>query len=219
MIEQLRTMISKVYLKNKFMSIPTREQAVDLLHQAETLNPGDWIAHSFRVSQAAEIISAHLPGLDRQTAGTLGLLHDIGRRAGVTDIRHCIDGYTYLHDLGFEDAARICISHMFIIQEIQTANGIWDCSEAEIRFIQDYLAGLQYDDYDRLIQLCDALALPTGFCLIEKRLVDVAIRRGINAATVDKWKVFFRLKADFEARIGKSIYSLLPGIVENTFSQ
>ena len=204
---------------NKKMSVPTQEQAKDLIREAETLNPGEWVAHSFLVSQAAEIIASHLPGLDPQTAGTLGLLHDIGRRAGVTDIRHCIDGYTYLHDLGFEEAARICISHMFIIQEIQTANGIWDCSEAEIRFIQDYLAGLQYDDYDRLIQLCDALALPTGFCLIEKRLVDVAIRRGINAATVDKWKVFFRLKTDFETRIGKSIYSLLPGIVENTFSR
>jgi len=199
------------------LNIPSRALAEDLLHQAELLNPGRWVDHSVMVGQAAGIIAAHLPELDPQAAAILGLLHDIGRRAGVTDIRHCIDGYTYLHELGFEDAARICITHIFTIQDIKSANGIWDCSENEIRFIQHYLAGLQYDDYDRLIQLCDALALPTGFCLIEKRLVDVAIRRGMNSTTVDKWKATFQVKSDFEARIGKSIYSLLPGVIENTF--
>jgi hypothetical protein len=192
-------------------NIPTRWQAEQLILEAERLNPGAWIAHSVRVSQAAEIIAAHLPELDPQAAGVLGLLHDIGRRAGVTDIRHCIDGYTYLHDLGYEKAARICITHIFTIQDIRAANGTWDCSEDEFNFVRDYLAGLRYDDYDRLIQLCDAIALPTGFCLVETRLVDVAIRRGINAASVDKWKATFQVKADFEARIGKSVYSLLPG--------
>ena len=200
------------------MSIPTRQQAEELILYAETLNPGGWIAHSFLVSQAAEIIAARLSGLDPQSTGILGLLHDIGRRAGVTDIRHCIDGYNFLHGLGYDDAARICITHIFTIQDIAAANGVWDCSETEIRFIRHYLADVQYDDYDRLIQLCDALALPTGFCLIEKRLVDVAIRRGVNAATIDKWKATLQLKTGFEARIGKSIYELLPGIIENTFS-
>ncbi len=207
----------KVYPMKNILNIPSRQLAEDLLHEAELLNPGGWVAHSVLVGQAAEIISAHLPGLDPQTAGVLGLLHDIGRRAGVTDIRHCIDGYTYLHELGFEDAARICITHIFTIQDISAANGMWDCSEKETQFIRHYLAALQYDDYDRLIQLCDALALPTGFCLIEKRLVDVAIRRGMNSTTVDKWKATFQAKADFEARIGKSIYSLLPGVIVNTF--
>jgi putative nucleotidyltransferase with HDIG domain len=199
------------------LNIPSRAQAEDLLHEAQQLNPGRWVDHSVMTGQAAEIIASHLPELDPQAAAILGLLHDIGRRAGVTDIRHCIDGYTYLHELGFENAARICITHIFTIQDINAANGIWDCSENEIQFIRHYLAGLHYDDYDRLIQLCDALALPTGFCLLEKRLVDVAIRRGINLATVDKWKATFQVKADFEARIGKSIYSLLPGVIENTF--
>ena len=199
------------------MNNPSRALAEDLLQEAQWLNPGKWVDHSVMTGQAAEIIAAHLPELDPQAAAILGLLHDIGRRAGVTDIRHCIDGYTYLHELGFEDAARICITHIFTVQDINAANGKWDCSEDEIQFIQHYLASLQYDDYDRLIQLCDALALPAGFCLIEKRLVDVAIRRGINSTTIDKWKATFQVKTDFEARIGKSIYSLLPGVIENTF--
>ena len=150
------------------LSIPSRQQAENFIREAELLNPGGWIAHSVLVGQAAEIIASHLPDLDPQAAAILGLLHDIGRRAGVTDIRHCIDGYKYLHELGFEDAARICITHIFTIQDIRAANGVWDCSEIEIQFIQQYLMSLQYDDYDRLIQLCDALALSTGFCLLEK---------------------------------------------------
>ena len=63
----------------------------------------------------------------------------------------------------------------------------------------------------------DALALPSGFCLIEKRLLDVALRRGFNAYTRDKWKAFLQIQQDFEAVIGQSIYDLLPGVVENTF--
>lgn len=83
--------------------------------------------------------------------------------------------------------------------------------------VKTYLNGLEYDDYDRLLQLCDALAWPTGFVMIEKMLVDVALRRGINAMTVEKWRAFLGLQRYFEGAIGHSIYSVLPGVVENTF--
>ena len=81
------------------------------------------------------------------------------------------------------------------------------------RFVKDAV----YDDYDRLVQLCDALALPNGFCLLEKRFVDVAIRYGTYPATVDRWKTVLDIKAHFESMIGCSIYDLLPGVVENSF--
>lgn len=68
-----------------------------------------------------------------------------------------------------------------------------------------------------LIQLCDALALPGGFCLIEKRLVDVALRHGTNPYTIPKWKAFLEIQREFEETIGGSIYALLPGVIENTF--
>ena len=34
----------------------------------------------------------------------------------------------------------------------------------------------------------DALAMPTGFCLLEKRFVDVTLRYGVHPFTVDRWK-------------------------------
>ncbi len=81
----------------------------------------------------------------------------------------------------------------------------------------DYLAAIEYAAYDRLIQLCDALALPNGFCLVEKRFVDVVLRYGPNAYVVPKWQATLAIKDEFESAIGSSIYNLLPGVVATTF--
>ena len=199
------------------MKIPTRQQARDLLAEAEALNPGPWGQHSIFVAQAAEAIAGPHPRLDPTIAYILGCVHDIGRRAGVTDLRHIIDGYTFLQAQGFDDAAQICLTHSFPVKDVKVASGSWDCSEEEFQFVVDYLAQVEYSDYDRLLQLCDALALPSGFCLIEKRLVDVALRRGIHEHNLRRWKGYFDLQKQFESVIGQSIYSLLPGVVENTF--
>ena len=80
-----------------------------------------------------------------------------------------------------------------------------------------FIRNAVYDDYDRLVQLCDALALPTGFCLLEKRFVDVAIRYGTVPATTERWKKILEIKALFERKINGSIYELLPGVIENSF--
>ena len=169
------------------------------------------------VAKAAEAIADVHPNLNPTTAYILGCLHDIGRRAGVTDLRHMIDGYTFLQAKGFQDAAQISLTHSFPMKDIKVATGTWDCSKDEFQFVIDYLAQVEYSDYDRLLQLCDALALPSGFCLIEKRLVDVALRRGIDEYTLMRWKGYFDTQKEIESVIGQSIYSLLPGVVENTF--
>lgn len=188
-----------------------------LLAEAEKRNPGLWVQHSIFVAEAAQAIAAQHPELDPYTAYIVGVLHDIGRREGVTDMRHTLDGYTYLAAAGFDGAARICLTHSFPIQTIYAGSGKWDCTDDELRFMEKLLAETAYDDTDRLIQLCDALALPSGYCLIEKRLVDVAIRHGTNPYSIQKWKAFLQIQKDFEAVLGQSIYALLPGVIENTF--
>ncbi len=199
------------------MKIPTLEEARRLLAEGERRNPGGWVQHSVFTAQAAESIAACHPALNPSFAYVCGLLHDIGRQEGVTDMRHTLDGYNFLCGLGFEDAARICLTHSFPFQDVQAGSGQWDCSDAELQFIEKYLAGVTYTPYDRLLQLCDALAQPGGFCLIEKRLVDVAMRRGVNDYTIRKWQAFFQIQQEFEAATGRSIYALLPGVVGNTF--
>lgn len=201
------------------MKVPDRETARNFLLEAEKRNPGNWVPHSLFVAQAAEAIAKGHPKLDHEVAYVLGCLHDIGRREGVTYMRHAFDGYRFLHAQGYEEAARICITHSFWLQGLDEYPGKGDCTREELEFLKKYIASIEYDEYDWLIQLCDCLALPSGFCLLEKRLVDVALRYGTSQYTTRKWKMVFAHKAHFEHCIGRSIYELLPGVVENTFSE
>jgi hypothetical protein len=200
------------------LKIPARQEAEELLREAQQLNPGPWVAHSQHVAQAAQAIAACHSDLDDQAAYILGYLHDIGRRTGVTGMRHVLDGYHFLQSKGYQDAARICLTHSFPIKTAASGSARWDTTQEEYDFVEGYLDGIKYNLYDRLIQLCDSISLPTGFCLMEKRLVDVVMRYGIPPLTLLKWEAYFQIKADFERQIGRSIYSLLPGVVENTFS-
>ncbi len=199
------------------MKVPTLQEARAFLAEARARNPGAWVDHSVVVARAAEAIATYHPALDPYDSYVMGLLHDIGRREGVTGVRHIVDGYRFLEEKGFEDAARICLTHSFPIQDARVMFSKWDCSEEEARFVKDYLAQVEYTNYDRLFQLCDALALPSGFCLIEKRLVDAALRHGINEHVVPKWRATLDIQQAFEKTIGRSIYSVLPGVMENTF--
>jgi hypothetical protein len=203
---------------NYELRIPSRAESETLLKAAETLNPGPWATHSLHTAKAAHAIAACHPKMDPDAAYVLGLLHDIGRKVGVTGIRHALDGYNFLLSSGYQDAARICLTHPFPIRNIAACAGVWDGSAEEFQFVQEYLDQIEYDLYDRLIQLCDSLADATGFCLIEKRLVDVAMRYGYNSFTIPRWKACFAIKDDFERMIGKSVYGLLPGVVENAFA-
>lgn len=194
-----------------------RQTAELALREASQSNPGAWADHSRYVAEACKNIALHCKHLSADQAYLLGLLHDIGRYAGVSSEKHLIDGYRYCMERGWEKAAQICISHAFIIQDINTSIGKFDVSEDDYLFMKEFVANAVYDDYDRLVQLCDALAMLTGFCLLEKRFVDVTIRYGIHPATIDRWKKILEIKQLFESEMGCSIYTLLPGVVENSF--
>ncbi len=189
------------------------------LKEASESNPGAWTDHSRYVAKACKNIAERCKHLSAEQAYLFGLLHDIGRYAGVSSEKHLIDGYRYCMERGWEKAAQICISHAFMIQDIHTSIGKFDVSDEDYQFMKEFVANAVYDDYDRLVQLCDALAMPTGFCLLEKRFVDVTLRYGVHPATISRWKKILEIKALFEKEIGCSIYDLLPGIVENSFRQ
>ncbi len=205
-------------IKNTRDDTPSVEEAKAFLTEAEKLNPGRWVSHSLHVGKAAQLIAQRCPHLDPEIALVLGTLHDIGRRFGVTSMRHSIDGYNYLMCQGYSLPARICITHSFPYKEVNAVFGHWDVSPEELDFIQNFLSSAEFDDYDRLIQLCDALALPEGFCLLERRMIDVALRHGVNNYTIAKWKATFTIKKHFEECIGGSLYRVLPGVIENTFT-
>lgn len=199
----------------KKMRIDIRTAEAELEKAAKS-NPGLWTEHSRYAAMACRNIAQRCDGLSADDAYIYGLLHDIGRYPGVTGERHLIDGYRYCMAKGWEKAAQICISHAFMIQDIRTSIGEFDVSDEDYRFMERFVANAVYDDYDYLVQLCDSLALPTGFCLLEKRFVDVTIRYGVHPYTIDRWKRILELKAYFEQKAGCNIYELLPGAAENS---
>jgi len=199
------------------MNDPSVQEAERLLREAEGLNPGPWAAHSRYTAKAAQCIAERHPGLDPQKAYVLGLLHDIGRREGRSHLKHVVDGYHFLRDLGYPDCARISLTHSFAVPDLDAYVGEHDCTPGEMDFLKKFLASIQPDEYDVLILFCDGIALPSGFCLMEKRFVDVALRLGINGKTVPSWRARFGIKEHLESVIGCSIYRILPGVVETTF--
>ena len=64
-----------------------------------------------------------------------------------------------------------------------------------------------FDDFDRLIQLCDCLAGSEGVVDMEARMLDVKKRYGFYRQ--DKWDTNLWLKACFEEKTGKNIYEIV----------
>ena len=195
----------------------TVDAAEKALVWAGQQNPGPWTDHSRYVAQACRNIAEKCPHLDPEQAYIYGLLHDIGRYAGVTSEKHLIDGCRFCMDRGWEKAAGICVTHAFMVKDIASSIGVFDIPPEDKAFLAEFIENAVYDDYDRLVQLCDALALPTGFCLLEKRFVDVTLRYGFHPYTLDRWRAVLDIKEHFEKIIGTSIYDLLPGVRENSF--
>ena len=194
----------------------TPGKAEEELRTAAQMNPGPWEQHSISVANNARLIAQCVPGLDRDKAYVMGLMHDIGRRAGVTGIQHIFDGYDYLMSIGEPDCARICLTHSFPLKDVKTFFGKYDCTKEQIDFLQDFLNHHEFDDYDILIQLCDAVSLPDGACIMEKRLVDVALRHGLPDFTIEKWNAFMGTKKHFDQLCGCNVYALLPNVLENS---
>ena len=194
----------------------TIQQANEQLQTAYQKNPGPWVEHSRSVAENARRIAEHTDCLDPDTAYTMGLLHDIGRAAGVSGIRHIFDGYDRMNELCQPTIARICLTHSFPLKNIRAFQGSFDCSKQQLAFLQRFLDSCSYDNYDRLIQLCDALSLPSGACILEKRLVDVALRHGINDLSLEKWSAFLQLKQHFDRLCRCNLYTLLPNVLENS---
>lgn len=186
--------------------IPTREEALALLAEAEPHNPGPWGDHSRTAAHCAEKIAAAC-GLDPDKAFVLGLLHDIGRRFGKRHLGHVSDGYTYMMELGYDEVARICLSHSFNDQSLESYIGHRDTTPEETALIETNLAAMVYDEYDRLIQLCDSLADASGVVDIEERMNDVKRRYG--SYPQDKWDNNLALKAHFEQLARRSIYEVV----------
>lgn len=128
--------------------------------------------HVFNVAKIAETIAKNSNGaLDPDTAYSLGLLHDIGRIKDetVTKVPHGVEGFNYLVDNGYSDLAPICLTHGFINKDIQQSDYPTYPSKM-FKQVKNYIADLEYNDYDYIIQLADLFSRGKEILSIRQRL-------------------------------------------------
>ncbi len=187
--------------------LPARAEAERLLEEAERCNPGAWGNHSRVAAHCAEKIAQACGDMDADKAYILGLLHDIGRKFGTRHLGHVADGYSYMMSLGYDEAAKICLTHSFLNRSLDDYIGKVDTTEEELEMIRRGLAAVCMDDYDRLIQLCDSLAGAEGVMVMEERMEDV--RRRYGSYPQEKWDGNLALKRYFEEKAGADIYTVV----------
>lgn len=186
--------------------LPTRKQAEALLREAEQCNPGPWGDHSRTAAHCAETIAAAC-GLDANKAYIVGLLHDIGRKFGIRHLGHVSDGYSYMMSLGYDEAARVCLTHSFPSLRLDDYIGKFDTTPEELELIQRNLSAVELGVYDKLIQLCDALSGAEGVMDMNARMDDVQRRYGYYPP--EKRAANFALKDHFETLAGRDIYNIV----------
>lgn len=193
------------------IDISETENALYLINAYYSNKNMRWIKHSINVAVCAYTIASCISGdiIDSQLAFRCGLLHDIGRFVPNSFMKHVINGYKLLTSKGYHKEAEVCLTHSFYLNNAKYYQGINDCSRQEVDFINSFLCNHSLDIYDKLIQLCDALATCDGVCIIEKRLVDVAMRIGFGEYTIEIWKEIFSRKEDFDNLCGMDIYNVI----------
>ena len=195
-----------------------RAFAETLLEKCVAKNPGPWREHSYAVAQAAEKIARAVnenaaatgnttPLLNPDFAYTCGLLHDIGRQMGYTYLAHVYDGYHFLKNLGYDQLAKICLTHSFNLHIIDDYIGKIDITDAQYEELKNLLAATEYDDYDRLIQLLDSTCGADGTKNMEDRMNDVKQRYGYYPE--GKWNKNFELKEYFEKLMERDLYEVI----------
>lgn len=197
--------------KRRYYMLPDRETAMKILESSYLMNPGPWKAHSIVTAECAYKIAKCCSDMDEEKAYILGLLHDIGRRFGVTHLKHVIDGYRFFMEMGYDEAARACLTHSFSMKTLDEYIGKRDVSGEESDLIRRLLAEYEYNDYDRLVQLCDSIAMPDGPVDIEIRMQDVKDRYG--EYPIDKWNKNIELQGYFEQKAGKRLEQILTEMV------
>lgn len=198
--------------------ILTSKKARELLEiERKTTKDDRWIGHSICVGDSAGRIAKALKekgyNVDVDKAITLGYIHDIGKYNGESR-GHVMRGYEYLKNKGYdEEYANICLTHSYLNNDILcTAGGVPD--KEKNPFLTDFIKNHEYTIEEKLINLFD-LMCTTKILTLDKRLIDIVLRKGVFSNTQYHVKETYKLKEYFDNLLGYNLYDLFPEIKEN----
>lgn len=198
------------------MEILNSQTALDLLFKDVIIKKEDlsldknrWVRHCIYVGIAAGRIAEKL-GLDGDYAIALGYIHDIGRK--ISHPNHVIDGYHYMIEHGYVEEARSCLTHSFIDNNIYNAADKVAGPQERFDFMNNFLQSVELTPYDNIVQMCDLFCLETGFTTVEKRMLDIYVRKGVYNTTKPHFNKVMELKKRLEDKMGCPLYDLFPEI-------
>ncbi len=200
---------------NEILSI---ERAYNFLEDAPRKNKELWIKHSVNVAIVAERLAEQLK-LNSKKAYVLGLVHDIGRRKKEhVGLRHIIEGYHFLEEQGYEEEARVCLTHTFYARNLVKPNLIkanTNLTRNEIEFISQYINKNGFNLYDKILQIADNMGSATGINTIERRRTESMLRYGITDVSEKNLRGIFKVQNEIEEKLGFSIYKIFPEVTDN----
>ena len=83
-------------------------------------------------------------------------------------------------------------------------------------FLTDFIKNHEYTIEEKIINLCDLMCPQEGkIYTIDKRLIDLIIRKGAYSNTQYHVKETYKLKEYFDNLLGHNLYDLFPEIKEN----
>ena len=188
-----------------------KEEALKLLNEEGSLAPDNrWISHSICVGDTASVIAEKL-NLDKEKARVLGYIHDIGKRFGSFPL-HDLNGFNYIKELGYSDEyANICLTHSYL-------NNYYLCTAGslpeDIPFRTQFIKNHEYTIYEKIINLCD-LMCTNVVNTVDKRLIDIILRRGVTESTQYHIKEVYKLKEYIDLLLGYNVYDLFSEIKDN----
>lgn len=159
--------------------------------------------HCRGVAYVAEKIAA-AASMDADKAYVFGLLHDVGKEPH-SGWGHIMIGYEKMMEEDLPEVARICLTHSF-----QVKSTLSDMKDEEFYdFVSEYVENVEYDDYDRLIQLADFMSCADGVVPIEWRVCDVLLRHNATPNSQATLRKIYELKKYFAEKCGVSdLYDL-----------
>ena len=198
----------------------TSKEAKELLEIERQKTKDDrWITHCLSVGDSAGRIAKALNdkgySVDVDKTITLGYLHDIGKYNGESQ-GHVMRGYEYLKSKGYDDEyANICLTHSYLNNDIVcTAGGVPNPDDNP--FLANFIKEHEYTIEEKLINLCDLMCPQANKVFtIDKRLIDIMIRKGAYSNTQYHIKETYKLKEYFDNLLGYNLYDLFPEINEN----
>ena len=192
------------------MKLTSKEARKMLENERGKKSNDHWIEHSICVGNTAGIIAKALK-LDEDYARTLGYIHDIGKGVGVPH-NHDINGYKYIKELGYDDEyANVCLTHSYLNNDVNCTAGGYP---RDIPFRTEFIKNHEYTIYEKIINLCDLMCTKVNMTL-EKRLIEIMLRKGVYENTVYHITEAQRLKKEIDDMLGFNVYRLFPEIKDN----